>query len=52
MNIDDLPLWCDPALFDEIAGILEYDAKFDKDTAELLALIYIQNQLFEKSGNN
>ena len=52
MAFDDLPIWCDPVLYDEIAGILEYDAKMNKDTAELLALIYMQDKTFNKAGNN
>lgn len=44
--MDDLPEWCDPELFDEIAGILEFDAHLERDKAEFMALIIMSDKLF------
>jgi len=44
--MDELPPWCDPELFDELAGILEYDAKLNRNRAEFMALIILADKMF------
>lgn len=41
-----LPEWCSPELFDEVAGILEYDGKMTRLDAEKTALRIIYKIVF------